>query len=215
MDMKELSVEKFSERIARGTPMPGGVSACAAAAALAAALVQMGAKTAMKQAADEEARKRMEAVDESAEILRKGLLKLIQRDSAAYGMYMAALGLPKATGKEITLREDKKQAALKNACLSPLQAAERSLRVLALANMCLQFRGGAVADVLSGALLARSAALGAERAVKYNLRYIADVFFERDMARQCAAIKRNARRLEKSARAAYFTFIEDKQTPDK
>jgi len=209
VDMKELSIATLSERIAQRTPMPGGVSACAAVAALAAALVQMGAGTAMKKALDADALRKMQRVDRSAEKLRQSLLKLIQRDSAAFGIYLKALRLPRNTEEEIALREVKKQAALKRASMTPLEVAERALRVLALANMCLRFPSGAAADVLSGALLARAAALGAAEAVKSNVRHITDMLFADEMTLKCISINRNARSLEKSARAAYFTQMQE------
>lgn len=197
MNMKHLSVEQLSELTAANTSAPGGGSISAMAGAFAASLVCMMAKLTDGKKGYEEAHPRMREISAQAEILRVKLLDLIQKDSESFDAYMTALTLPKQNEEEKRARSGAMQEALKGACAIPREVAECSFDVLDLALEAVSDGNlNALSDGLVGALMARSAILGAISNIRINLGGIKDEVFRVSMLKFCDDLEHKALQAE-------------------
>jgi len=121
------------DRLADGTPTPGGGSAAAQAGAMAAALVAMVARLTLgrkKYAAVED---RAQAIVQEAETLRAGLEAAVVEDAQAFDTVMKALRMPRSTDEEATARAEVLERATILASDVPLEVARSSVKVLGLA----------------------------------------------------------------------------------
>ena len=113
------------------------------------------------------------------------ILYLYDEDSNAYQDVLAAFKLPKTTEDEKEQRTRAIQNAMKNAARVPLAVAYDALQVMDLAEKVI--RNGnrnAVSDGAVGAMMARTAVLGALFNVKINLASVKDKAFVEETMRQ-------------------------------
>ena len=165
----------FVEAVAEASPTPGGGSASAFAAALAAALGQMVAGLSRKK------KSQILHVDkhsEHLETLRKitdELTAAIDRDASSYDTVLAAYKLPQGTPEEKEAREAAIQSATKGASEVPLQVAEKTADLL---ERLVQLDGISAASMKSDLLVARlmavAGAKGALANVEINLEGLKD-----------------------------------------
>lgn len=174
----DLKVTEFLAETASNSPVPGGGSVAALSAALAAGLAEMVAGLTVGRKGFKTVEPEMKSILEKAGVLRTKLIHDIQRDSGAYNQVMAAYRLPKTTEDEKAQRSQAIQAGLKQAALVPLEVAQNALEILGFAETAVA-RGNpnAVTDGAVGAMLARTAGLGALYNVKINLSSIRDKEF--------------------------------------
>jgi glutamate formiminotransferase/formiminotetrahydrofolate cyclodeaminase len=161
--------ETFLERLASGTPTPGGGSAAAHVGATAAALVAMVARltTGKKKYTDVEERMK-EAIDQ-AEKLRADLSLAVERDSVAFDAFMTALKLPKETEEEKAVRATAVETATHGATAVPLDVARMALEVLKMAaEMAETGNTNAASDAGAGAAMATAAFEAAGLNVRIN-----------------------------------------------
>ena len=202
MEMKDMSVASLAALTASDAPAPGGGSISAMAGAFAAALAGMVASLTVGRKKYEEAWKEMEEVIARVKPVYEGLLDDMQRDTASFDAVMAAMAMPKSTDGEKAVRREAMQRALKAAAEVPLQVAERAASVLLLAKLCVaRGNGNAVTDGLVGAMLARTAVLGAIYNVRVNLLSIRDEAFTAKMRAKCAELEAYAEAEEAAIRA--------------
>lgn len=188
-------VKEFLDKVASGDPTPGGGSVSALCGALSAALAEMVARITAGKTNDEAVLKKMEEVLETASKLKKIFTEDIDRDSSAYTAVMKAYKMPKETDREKKERQNEVQKALIEAARVPLEVAEMGMRALGLAEILVkEGTQNAITDAAVGALIARSAIIGALYNVKINLLSIKDAPF-RDR------VKHEAERLEREALA--------------
>jgi formiminotetrahydrofolate cyclodeaminase len=103
---------------------------------------------------------------------------------------MAAYRLPKGSAEENALRVAAVEEGLKEAAQVPLAVARTAREVLELAAAAVaEGNPNTVTDGAVGALMARSAALGALLNVKINLSAIGDVDFVGAMAAEVRCIE--------------------------
>lgn len=202
-DFKHMTVAQLCDLTASDAPVPGGGSVSALAGAFAASLTGMVAKLTQGKEKYAPVEEEMRSIDQEAEALRLRLLDDIQRDSLTFDGYMKALRLPKGTEEEIKTRQEAMQAGLKEACTVPLCAAKDALAVLKLAVATVA-RGNlnTYSDALVGAMLARTAILGAVSNVRINLGGIKDEAFKTEMTTACDRLEKEAHQLEREAIAA-------------
>lgn len=199
-DFKQMTVADLSALTASNSAVPGGGSISALVGAYAASLVSMVAKLTLGKAKYAAAQESMEKVDKQAEALRLKLLDDIQRDSASFDSFMQALTLPKNTEEEKALRQEAMQIGLKSACEVPLATAYDVLEVLKLSHEVIKFGNlTALSDGLVGAMLARSALLGAVSNVRINLSGIRDEAFNARMNSAGDKLEKEAHQLEERA----------------
>jgi formiminotetrahydrofolate cyclodeaminase len=172
---KNMSLEAFADAAASRDPVPGGGSVSALAGGLAASLAAMVAALTLNKEAYADRTPEMRRLSDTAASLRKELLDAVDRDAQSYREVLAAYGLAKSTEEERRQRAAAIQAALRHATEVPLQVAEAALQVLELAGTAAR-RGNPdmCTDACVGALLARSAALGALMNAKINLAGLKD-----------------------------------------
>jgi formiminotetrahydrofolate cyclodeaminase len=195
--LSELSLAELLKRTASGTPVPGGGSLSALAAAAGASLAQMVAGLTAGREQFTAVTPEMNELAATAERLRGELLAAMDRDAEAYTAVMEALRLPRATDEEMSQRAEAVQKATREAARVPLQVAEKAIEVMTLARTAIR-KGNpnAVSDGAVGALLARAALQGALCNVKINLQSIRDKTFTALMAERTAALEARARTLE-------------------
>jgi formiminotetrahydrofolate cyclodeaminase len=170
-----LTVDAFVEQLASSAPIPGGGSAAAVAAALAAGLVAMVAglsadRPAYARFADTHAR-----AGGAGRALAMTLLGLADEDAAAYGAFAAAMKLPRVTDQEKAARSAAIRAAAVAAAEVPLQTL-KACRDLVVAAEALAGRSNrnAASDLAVASRLAEAAAHGAAENVMVNLPALGD-----------------------------------------
>jgi formiminotetrahydrofolate cyclodeaminase len=131
--LQELSVEEFAAALASPAPMPGGSTAAALPAALAAGLVATAARSTVACEQFSDLAFDMDAVAREADDLRAELLDLVDEDAEAFDHVMAARRSTWSTPEQRAARSRQIQRAYEKAIEPPLRVCRRSLRVLELA----------------------------------------------------------------------------------
>lgn len=162
--------EGFLEALASGEPTPGGGSAAAYGAAMAASLVAMVGRVTVgkKKYADVEAE--MWNLIEEASELQKGMRDAVENDARAFESYMKARRLPQDTDLQKAERIQAIQAASINAAEVPLHVGRHALQILQLALKAAELGNvNAISDAGSAGALAQAALSGAGLNVRINL----------------------------------------------
>jgi len=195
--LSELTVAELVHETALGTPVPGGGSLSAMAAAAGAALTQMVAGLTAGRKQFEAVTPEMNELAEKARCLRTDLLADMDRDAAAYTAVMDAFRLPRETAEEKNHRTDAIQRATREATRVPLAVAEKALEVMMLAGTAVaKGNPNAMSDGAMGAMLARAALQGALFNVKINLQGIQDEAFSTQLRTRAAILETRAHELE-------------------
>ena len=178
------TIGDYLERLASNDPVPGGGSAAALTAAVAAALTAMVGRI---------QRPPNEAIVSRADRLRAELAEARRRDEAAYAAVVAAQALPKRSDEERAARDDALAATLYEAAEAPLHAATLALGVLELTDRLIETPMRALAsDVGSAAELAAAAVAACAYNVRVNHRYMHDEPAIREQAVVLDRVERNA-----------------------
>ena len=200
--LPELTLTELLEQTAAGTPVPGGGSLSALAAAMGAALTQMVAGLTIGRPQYADADPAMQALNAKAQRLRKDLLAAMDQDAGAYTAVMAARKRPQATAPEKARRNEAIQQAICEAARVPLSMAEMALKVMALAHTAIrQGNPNTLSDGAVGALLARAALQGGIYNVRINLQSIQDEDFRTRMLEKAAGLESRAAELDAAIRA--------------
>jgi len=195
--LSDLTVAELLEKTAAATPVPGGGSLSAMAAAVGAALAQMVAGLTADRKAFAAVTPEMNELSEKARRLQADLLADMDRDAQAYTAVMAAFRLPRKTAEEIARRADAIQRAIREAARVPLAVAEKALEVMTLAGTAVRHGNpNAMSDGAVGAMLARAALQGALFNVKINLQTIQDKAFTAQLRTRAATLETRAQALE-------------------
>lgn len=171
----DLSIRAYLEKTSAGEAVPGGGSVAALAGALGAGLSGMVAGLTVGRKGFQAVEVEMQEAAAAAANLMERCLELVDEDPEAYRKVMAAFKLPQSTAAEKADRSRALQQAMEKAARVPLQVAELALEILGLADRMVR-RGNpnAVTDGVVGALMARSAGLGAIANVRVNLKFLKD-----------------------------------------
>ncbi len=174
-------------------PTPGGGSASALAGAVGASLLAMVAalpKTRASNADDEDA---LREAGERCAALSEELTTLIDRDSEAYDLVMAAYKRPKGTDEEKAARSEAIQVALRSAIGTPIDV------MRACANACVRAipiasfgSPSAASDVQVGLELLMAGLHGAKLNVEINLGSVKDAAYAEQMREEVAGLERAA-----------------------
>jgi len=170
---------RFLDALATSEPTPGGGSAAAMAAAIAAGLLSMVCNLTVGQEKFAAVESEMRTVLQESESLRRRLIELAEEDMAAYQSFVEAQHLPRRTTQERQARTQCMQVALKDCAAVPLEVARACRRLLELSVVVAE-KGNpsAVTDVGVAALLAEACLRGAGLQVRVNLAWLKD----RDLA---------------------------------
>ncbi|HKW62374.1 MAG TPA: glutamate formimidoyltransferase [Candidatus Acidoferrum sp.] len=181
----------FLDAVATPSATPGGGSASAFAAALAASLGQMVAGLSRKKKSQAAY---VDQLSSALDEMRKAadeLAAAIDRDAESYDAVMAAFKLPQSNADETALREAAIQKATKGAAEVPLQVAERTV---ALYERLGQLEGIVAASMLSDLHVARmmadAGARGALANVEINLDGLKDAAYAASMRAKAGALRK-------------------------
>lgn len=196
--LAELAINAYLARTASGDPLPGGGSAAALNAALAAALIEMVANLTIGRKKFESVDAEMRALAVTAAELRAAAAQEIDRDAEAYTRVLAAFQLPKGTDEEKTRRDRAVEEAFKQAALVPLSVARKAAGLMALGrSVILKGNPNACSDAAAGVLAARMAVRAAVFNVRINLGSIRDAGFTEKLSQEAARLEAEAESQEK------------------
>jgi formiminotetrahydrofolate cyclodeaminase len=131
----DQSIGDFLGALAAANATPGGGSATALLAAVAAALVSMVCRLSIDRQETVAVRDEMAVALERAQHLRAQLMELMDEDVGAFDAVMRAYALSKNGEAERAARSQAIQAALHTATLAPLACARACGEVLELARL--------------------------------------------------------------------------------
>ncbi|MBU1343309.1 MAG: cyclodeaminase/cyclohydrolase family protein [Proteobacteria bacterium] len=192
MNFGELKIKDFTQEVATASPAPGGGSVAALCGALGAALCHMvaGLTLGKKKYADVEAV--MLKVKETATLLEKELLVLVDEDTLAYSRVTHALKLPKKTLAQIDLRKQAIQDALKQAAMVPCKTLEKAASAMVLVELVIK-KGNpnCFTDAGVAAELIAAAVQGSAYNVFVNLMDIEEDGFSMDLKQKVHGIKQD------------------------
>jgi formiminotetrahydrofolate cyclodeaminase len=199
----DLSLRAYLEKTSAGEAVPGGGSVAALAGALGAGLAGMVAGLTAGRKEFESVEKEMQEAAANAANLMERCLELVDRDPEAYRKVMAAFKLPQHTDSEKADRRRAVQEAMEAAARVPLEVAELALEILELTDRVVR-RGNpnAVTDGAVGALMARSAGLGAIYNVRINLKSLKDRDRVATLASRADALEAQILQIEKKVLGA-------------
>lgn len=202
MEMKNMTVADLAALTASDAPAPGGGSISAMAGAYGAGLVAMVANLTIGKKKYEEVWSQMQEVIRQAGQVRAELMDDMQKDTAAFDQVMAAMALPKGSDAEKAVRMERMQLAMKAAAEVPLAVAKKAAGILPLARLVVE-KGNpnTVTDGLCGAMMCRTAVLGALYNVKVNLLSVKDAEYVEAMRAECHALQALVEAAEAEIRA--------------
>ncbi len=160
----------FLDALASGDPTPGGGSASAYGAAMAASLVTMVGRVTVGKKKYAEVEKEMGQIIEQSIELGQILHQAVEKDAAAFTAFMEARKLPRETEQEKSERNKAIEAASIYAANVPLQVARNALVVMGLAVKVAELGNvNAISDAGVAANLSATAITGAGLNVRINL----------------------------------------------
>ena len=168
--------DTFLEDLASDSPTPGGGSAAAYSAAMAAGLAAMVARVTVGKKKYAEVEAEMQEVIAKAETLRAQFTEAVAQDAEAFNAVMAAFKLPKSTAEEKEIRSNAIQDATLHASKVPLSVVEKVGDLLPLIQVVAEKgNSNAITDAGSAAALAQAALTGAGMNVRINLGGLKDL----------------------------------------
>lgn len=177
--LSDITVTEFSDLLASDAPAPGGGSVAALCGSLAAALGSMVANLTYNKKGYKEHNEKMNCVAKDMQIRRRELLNLIDEDTNAFNIMMAAMkaqnAAKKGTDKAAIAEADKNMdEANKYAISVPLQVMEKIYELLSNLKTVGEFGNiNAASDAGVGALLVQAGVKAAGLNVKINLKNFA------------------------------------------
>ena len=180
----------FLEAVAAPSATPGGGSASAFTAALAASLGQMVTGLSRKKKSQAAHVDQLSAALDDLRTTADELAEAIDRDAESYDAVMAAFKLPQGNEKERRERTEAVQKATKRAAEVPLQVAERTVGLFErLGQLAGVVAASMRSDLHVARLLAEAGARGALANVEINLDGLTDADYVATMREKAAALR--------------------------
>ena len=202
MNLQDLAVKEFIDKVTGNDPVPGGGSVSALNGSLAASLAAMVANLTVGRKKYAEVNDEMEELSARLTGLSAQLLNDVDRDAEAYDRVFAAFKLPKETNEEKAVRTEAIQRETKYAAQVPMEVARTAHAMLPLIDtVARKGNSNAVTDACVAMMCARTAVLGALLNVRINLTSITDEAFVKEMSAE-------AERLERETLAAEQQVLE-------
>ena len=201
MKLTDLKVTEFISKVDSKAVAPGGGSVSALASSLGVALVRMvGHLTVNKKkfrALDQDIQENYNNAIESLLSVKEELILLVDKDTDAFNLIMAAFRLPKETSEEKAIRRQAILDGTIKAIKVPYRVAEISMIALKEIEFILQYGNiNAASDVGVGALMLSSGIEGSLLNVEINLPGLVDEEMisyyktnSNDILRETAALK--------------------------
>ncbi|QTA37859.1 cyclodeaminase/cyclohydrolase family protein [Thermosipho ferrireducens] len=186
MELKNMTLKEFCDKVAEKSPVPGGGAVGAIVASLAASLNQMVANLTIGKKKYEEYEEIMEEVLENMELSRRRLQDIADRDIRAFNKVMEAFKIPKDNPE----RKEKLEHALKEAADVPFELARESRNVMKYTEItCKWGNKNAISDAFSAAELSLAAFKIAMYNVLINLKSIKDSAFVKHYEEELKELK--------------------------
>ncbi len=190
--LDEEQETSFLDKLAAGSPTPGGGSAAAQAAAMGAGLVSMVVRTTLGKTQYEDVAGALDAILEESEALRGALTSAVEEDAAAFNAVMEAYRRPSDDHDRSQVIQ---QALLKAACV-PLQVARDGVRVMTLAlEVAKKGNINAITDAATGLYLAYGAVKSAGSNVRINMQTLDDQETEETMLSELEELEERAKQV--------------------
>ena len=203
----DMTCRDFADETASESPAPGGGSISAYLGALGAALATMVANLSSHKAGWDDRWEEFSEWAVKGQQIKDDLLALVDEDTKAFNLVMAAFGLPKTTDEEKAERAAAIQDATKYATEVPFRTMERSFDAFEVIKaMAEEGNPNSVSDAGVGALCARSAVMGAYLNVKINAAGLKERSYVDDIISRRAEIEHRAIALE----ADIMAIVNDK-----
>jgi len=194
--LAELDLRQFADELSSDSPAPGGGSVAAFCGVMAASLTAMVANLTFGKCGYERYSKKMNQTAINAQLLKDELLRLVDRDAAAFNQVMGSYRLPKKTEAERAQRQAAIQGAMKTAAQIPLQVMETCEKVLILTDYVSKHGNlNSISDAGVAALATDAAIRGAALNVLINLGNIEDSEFKTRMREAVTQIKAKSQSL--------------------
>jgi formiminotetrahydrofolate cyclodeaminase len=170
-----LTLAEFSDRLASADPVPGGGSASAVVASIAASLLAMVARLSIDRPKYEQYRATNERALAAAEAARLRLFEHADEDARAYAGFAAARKLPRETREQEEARNRATQVAARESSDAPMTVVREASRLLEeVVAVAGRSNMNAASDLEVAARLAAAAAHGAGANVMINLPMVGD-----------------------------------------
>jgi glutamate formiminotransferase / formiminotetrahydrofolate cyclodeaminase len=190
-------LSEFADETASESPAPGGGSISAYIGALGVALGTMVANLSSHKKGWDERWEEFGIWAEKGQLIKDELLKLVDEDTRAFNLVMAAMGLPKVTEEEKQTRANSIQEATKIAIEVPFKVMERALEAMPILKaMAETGNPNSVSDAGVGALCLRGAVMGAYMNVRINASGVEGKGFINDLLKRGKEMERKAIELE-------------------
>jgi glutamate formiminotransferase / formiminotetrahydrofolate cyclodeaminase len=165
----DMTLTHFAQETASESPAPGGGSISAYCGAMGAALGTMVANLSSHKKGWDDRWEEFSKYAEKGQELMKGMLQLVDEDTNAFNLVMAAFGLPKSNDEEKAARSAAIKAATIGAIKVPFRTMELAMEIFDLSKaMTVMGNPNSVSDAGVGALCARAALKGGYFNVKIN-----------------------------------------------
>ncbi|MGH9411261.1 MAG: cyclodeaminase/cyclohydrolase family protein [Vicinamibacterales bacterium] len=183
-------------------PTPGGGSASALAGAIGASLLVMVARLPKSRAASDAEAARLAAAGERAAALADQLTTLVDRDSEAYDLVVAAYRRPKGTDEEKAARGAAIQQAMRAAIAAPLDVMRACDAAMDVAGDVAGLGNPSASSDVQVALELLGAGLrGAQLNVEINLGSVKDASYTDAIRSEIDALERRSAEHAAAARA--------------
>lgn len=189
MKLVDLNVTDFINEVDSKSPAPGGGSVSALSGSIGASLLRMvGHLTTGKKkfkALDKEDQEVFLNAFDQLILVKENLTFLIDEDTNAFNLIMAAFKLPKVTEEEIKTRKEAIVEATRRAIEIPLNVANECIVGLTyLEDIKKHGNKNCLSDIGVAAMMLKTGAIGALMNVKINIPGLSDVEEKTDFMNQ-------------------------------
>ena len=192
-----MPLHAFADETASESPAPGGGSIAAYVGALGTSLATMVANLSSHKKGWDERWEEFSNWAEKGENIKNELLKLVDEDTKAFNMIMAAFALSKSTDEEKIIRKNAIQSATKYAIEIPFKVMQSTYESMSIIKaMAESGNPNSVSDAGVGALCARAAVRGAFLNVRINAASYDDKTFVLEIIEKGKDIEENTKKLE-------------------
>lgn len=193
-----MSLRGFMDLTASESPVPGGGSVSAYVGSLGTALGTMVANISSHKRGWDDRWKEFSVWAEKGKVIQNRLLDLVDEDTGAYNMILAAIRMPAKTDTDKKDREEAIENATREASLVPFRVMETAFTGFELIReMVKEGNAQSVTDAAVGAMALRTCITGAFLNVRINTKSLKDVKFADELVSKGRLIAEKAIEEEK------------------